>query len=127
MECHSKQDNTDQVQLAVLDILDQTDIIYKNVYNRSGKLVAVTFGLIYDIKLPLNKYMIVSFLEFRRREEEFFLIPKRLFSKISEPCGYIIEIDRSFLNNAPNFGHANVPDWSTSSYYDIVDDYYYLL
>ena len=95
-----------------------------NVYNRQGDKL----GSVYDVMLnKLNgqvAYAIMSFGGFLGMGESYHPLPWRALAYDTRLDGYVVDIDRNRLENAPYYEAGSEPDWSDRSYGQRVDSYY---
>lgn len=95
-----------------------------SVYNRQGEKL----GSVYDVML--NKmngqvaYAIMSFGGFLGVGESYHPLPWRALTYDTRVGGYIVDIDRNRLENAPYYQTGSEPDWSDASYGQKIDTYY---
>lgn len=95
-----------------------------NVYNRQGDKL----GSVYDVMLnKLNgqvAYAVMSFGGFLGMGESYHPLPWRALTYDTGLDGYVVDIDRNRLENAPYYEAGSEPDWSDRSYGQRVDRYY---
>jgi hypothetical protein len=95
-----------------------------SVYNRRGE----DLGSVYDVMI--NKvsgqvaYAIMSFGGFLGMGESYHPLPWRALTYDTRQGGYIVDIDRNRLENAPYYSAGSEPDWSDRSYSQSVDRYH---
>lgn len=95
-----------------------------SVYNRQGE----NLGSIYDIMVNKTSgqvaYAIMSFGGFLGMGESYHPLPWRALAYDTRQGGYVIDADRSRLENAPYYGAGTDPDWSDRTYTKGIDTYY---
>ncbi len=58
---------------------------------------------------------------------EYHPIPWRLLDFDEEVGGYVVDLDREQLKNAPHFAENREPDWSDPVYTARVDEYWLIM
>jgi hypothetical protein len=95
-----------------------------SVYNRQGEKL----GSVYDVMLNKSTgqvaYAIMSFGGFLGMGESYHPLPWRALTYDTRQDGYVVDIDRSRLENAPTYTARDEPDWADRSYSQRVDSYY---
>jgi PRC-barrel domain len=94
-----------------------------SVYNPKGEKL----GSIYDVML--NKmsgqvaYAVMSFGGFLGMGESYHPLPWRALTYDPRQGGYVVDIDRNRLENAPQYSASDEP-WTNRAYGQQVDEYY---
>jgi sporulation protein YlmC with PRC-barrel domain len=95
-----------------------------SVYNRQGEKL----GSVYDVMLNKSSgqvaYAIMSFGGFLGMGESYHPLPWRTLTYNEQQGGYVVDIDRNRLENAPNYPAGSEPNWSDRAYGQKVDSYY---
>jgi hypothetical protein len=105
-------------------LISSSKVTGTNVYNRQEEKL----GSVYDVML--NKmngqvaYAIMSFGGFLGMGESYHPLPWRALTYDTRLGGYLVDIDRNRLENAPYYTTRNEPDWSDRSYGQSIDRYY---
>src|SRR5271168_3375176 len=94
------------------------------VCNAAGE----SLGSIYDVMLDKQSghvtYAVMSFGGFLGIGEKYHPLPWDQLTYSTAQDGYVVNLDKRTLENAPSFGTADVPDWSSPTYRTGIDDYY---
>lgn len=105
-------------------LISAEKVIGTSVYNRQGD----TLGTVYDVMINKTSgqvaYAIMSFGGFLGMGETYHPLPWRSLTYDTNQQGYVVDIDRDKLENAPNYAAGSEPDWSDRSYAQRIDRYY---
>lgn len=95
-----------------------------NVYNRRGE----SLGSIYDVMLDKRSgrvaYAVMSFGGFLGMGERYHPLPWAVLDYDERQSGYVVDLDKKRLENAPSFGVNETPDWANRDYARRIDEYY---
>lgn len=94
-----------------------------NVYNRQGESIGEIYDLMIDKKSGHVAYAIMSFGGFLGMGESYHPLPWSVLDYDESQGGYVVDLDKDRLTNAPNYGMDDTPDWS-GDYGRRIDDYY---
>ena len=98
-----------------------------NVYDTVGNKL----GSIYDIMLDKisgkTRYVIMSFGGFLGVGEKYHPLPWKMLTYDTRLGGYVVDLDRSKLENAPSYTSTDTPDWSDRSYTTRIDEYWLVI
>jgi sporulation protein YlmC with PRC-barrel domain len=94
------------------------------VYNKAGEALGSIYDLMLDKQSGHVNYAIMSFGGFLGIGEKYHPVPWSELTYNTAYDGYVVTLDKRFLENAPSFGTADVPDWSSPTYRTGLDDYY---
>jgi hypothetical protein len=56
--------------------------------------------------------------------ESYHPLPWRVLNYDTRQGGFVIDLDRSQLEKAPNYTASNVPNWSDRAYGSRIDEFY---
>jgi sporulation protein YlmC with PRC-barrel domain len=94
------------------------------VYNNAGEALGSIYDLMLDKQSGQVNYAIMSFGGFLGIGEKYHPLPWSELTFSTANDGYVVNLDKRSLENAPSFGTADVPDWSSPTYRTGIDDYY---
>jgi hypothetical protein len=94
------------------------------VFNTSGEPLGSIHDLMLDKHSGQVKYALMSFGGFLGVGEQFHPLPWAELRYSAQFGGYVANLDKSRLRDAPVFDAAETPDWSSASYYNSIDSYY---
>ena len=94
------------------------------VYNAAGESLGSVYDLMLDKQSGRVSYAIMSFGGFLGIGEKYHPLPWSELTYNTAQDGYVANLDKRILENAPSFGTADVPDWSSATYRTGIDDYY---
>jgi sporulation protein YlmC with PRC-barrel domain len=95
------------------------------VYNNAGEALGSIYDLMLDKQSGQVNYAIMSFGGFLGIGEKYHPLPWSELSYSIANDGYVVNLDKRTLENAPSFGTGDVPDWSSPTYRTGIDDYYH--
>ncbi len=95
-----------------------------DVYNRAGD----TLGEIHDVMIDKRSgqvaYAVMSFGGFLGMGESYHPLPWSILDYDTGMGGYVVDLDKDFLEKAPTYSSSETPNWSDRDYTRRVDDYY---
>ncbi len=95
------------------------------VYNAAGNSLGSIYDLMLDKQSGHVNYAVMSFGGFLGIGEKYHPVPWSELTYSTAYDGYVVNLDKRILENAPSFGMADIPDWSSPSYRTNIDDYYH--
>jgi hypothetical protein len=102
------------------NLISADKVIGTKVYNRREEHLGSVYGLMLNKLNGQVAYAIMSFGGFLGLGESYHPLPWRMLSYDTRLGAYVVDIDRSRLEQAPRY--TTEPDWDT--YRKQVDDYY---
>jgi hypothetical protein len=94
------------------------------VYDRQGE----SLGSIYDVMIDKRSgqvgYAVMSFGGFLGMGESYHPLPWDVLDYDERQDGYVVDLDKERLQNAPHYQATETPDWSNRDYSRRIDDYY---
>ena len=112
---------TSQEQPAVLSA---TTVIGDKVVNPQGE----NLGKIEEVMLDVNDdriaYAVLSFGGFLGMGEKYHPLPWKALTYDPSMGGYVVDLDKRQLENAPTYERSEAPDWGDPSYGRQIDDFY---
>jgi sporulation protein YlmC with PRC-barrel domain len=97
------------------------------VYDRNGKRLGKVDHLIIDKYTGQVAYAVMSFGGFLGIGEKYHPLPWKMLTYDTHLGGYVVDLDRNRLENAPSYDSAVAPDWSDRSYTARIDEYWLLI
>jgi hypothetical protein len=94
------------------------------VYNRNGDHLGTVDNLMIDKFTGHVEYAVMSFGGFLGIGESYHPLPWKALSYDTQMGGYVVDADRSRLEEAPRYTSSDAPDWSDRAYRSRVDDYW---
>ncbi|MBB4184256.1 PRC-barrel domain-containing protein [Sinorhizobium terangae] len=95
-----------------------------NVYNTQGE----SLGSIYDVMIGKRSgqvaYAVMSFGGFLGMGNSYHPVPWQMLEYDERQGGYVVDLDRDRLEDAPYFDEGTTPDWSSPEYGRGIDEYY---
>ena len=89
---------------------------------------AKSLGSIHDVMIDKRSgkvaYAVMSFGGFLGMGESYHPIPWEVLDYDGQQGGYVVDLDKERLHNAPSYGVNDAPDWSNRDYGRQIDDYY---
>lgn len=106
------------------DNIEASRVNGTNVYNAAGE----SLGTVYDIVIGKRdgkvKYAVMSFGGFLGIGEEYHPLPWSQLDYDANMGGFVVDLDKDRLSEAPRYRSDNAPDWNDHEYGRRVDDYY---
>jgi hypothetical protein len=102
------------------NLISADKVVGTKVYNRREEHLGSVYGLMLNKLNGQVAYAIMSFGGFLGLGESYHPLPWRMLSYDTRLGAYVVDIDRSRLEQAPRY--TTEPDWDT--YRKQVDDYY---
>ena len=94
------------------------------VYNFQGEHMGAVRNFVVDKASGRVAYAVMSFGDFLGTHQRYHPIPWQILKYDDRWGGFIVDLNRHRLENAPNFRASQVPNWSDQSLGDRVDQYY---
>ncbi len=95
------------------------------VFDTSGKHLGRVHHLMIDKFSGRVAYVVASFGGFLGIGENWVPLPWRALVYEPRFAGYVIDIDRSKLEKAPNFAAHTAPDWGDRVFNEEIEQYWY--
>ncbi len=95
-----------------------------NVYNRQGESLGSIYDVMIDKRSGQVAYAVMSFGGFLGMGESYHPLPWKVLTYDESQGGYVVDLDKERLQNAPAYGVNDAPDWSNRDYSRRIDDYY---
>lgn len=94
------------------------------VYNPSGEHLGQIDDLVIGKRDGEVKYAIMSFGGFLGMGEEYHPMPWNTLTYEPEKSGYVVNMTKDQLRDAPHYGRQAEPDWADPAYGRSINDYY---
>src|ERR1700723_883464 len=104
------------------NLISADKVVGTAVYNTQGERLGSVYGLMLNKLNGQVAYAIMSFGGFLGLGESYHPLPWRILTYSSELGGYVVDLDREQLENAPRYSAADEVDWA--AYGGRVDSYY---
>jgi hypothetical protein len=95
-----------------------------SVYNREGESLGSIFDVMIDKRCGQVAYAVMSFGGFLGMGESYHPLPWDVLDYDERQGGYVVDLNKERLQNAPHYGANDMPDWSDRQYGREIDDYY---
>lgn len=105
-------------------ILSATTMIGDEVRNREGESLGKIEEIMIDQRTGHVAYAVVSFGGFLGVGNKLFAVPWKALLLDPEEHEFVLDIDKSRLENAPGFDKDNWPSGADRSFLDEVHTYY---
>ena len=106
------------------NLISADKVVGTTVYNRQGENLGSVYGLMLNKLNGQVAYAIMSFGGFLGIGESYHPLPWRALSYDARLGGYVVDLDRNRLQNAPRYSRADDADWLRER--DRIDAYYVL-
>jgi hypothetical protein len=95
-----------------------------SVYNRQGESLGSVYDLMIDKRSGKVAYAVMSFGGFLGMGQSYHPLPWDVLDYDERQGGYVVDVDKERLQNAPSYRVTDSPDWSDRKYGRHIDDYY---
>src|SRR5687767_11450856 len=111
--------------------IDETDrLIASNkvegtaVYNRQGEKLGSVYNFMVDKRSGQVEYAVLSFGGFLGMGDKYHPLPWKALTYDTKQGGFVVDLDKDKLKNAPSYGAGETQGWSDPTYGRRIDDYY---
>jgi len=94
------------------------------VYNRAGDHLGTVDHLMIDKFTGDVEYAVMSFGGFLGIGESYHPLPWHVLTYDTSVGGYVVDVDRSRLEQAPRYTASTQPNWSDPNYRERIDEYW---
>lgn len=95
-----------------------------NVYNARGELLGEIHYIMIDKRLGRVAYAVIAFGGFLGIGERFHPVPWTALRYDDARGGYIVNLSREQLEQAPSYGPNDAPNWEDRAYAARIQSYY---
>jgi hypothetical protein len=95
-----------------------------SVYNRQGETLGKIHNFMVDKATGQVAYAVLSFGGFLGMGESYYPLPWKALTYDTRQDGYVVDLDKNRLENAPNYAATTRPNWSDQSYGRSIDQFY---
>ena len=95
------------------NLISADKVIGTNVYNRAGEKLGSVYALMLNKLNGQVAYAVMSFGGFLGIGESYHPLPWRILTYDTRMGGYVVDLDRRQLEDAPTYTAASEPDWRT--------------
>src|ERR1700731_134810 len=125
MDTYATGTTTDDTALEETDRLIASDKVEGTaVYNRQGERLGTAHNFMVDKSSGRVAYAVMSFGGFLGMGESYHPLPWRVLYYDTRQGGFVIDLDRSRLEEAPSYMASNVPNGSDHTYGSRIDEFY---
>jgi sporulation protein YlmC with PRC-barrel domain len=112
-------------QRETLGIIAASKVNGTKVYNQAGEALGSIYDLMLDKQSGHVTYAVMSFGGFLGIGEKYHPLPWDQLTYSTAQDGYVVNLDKRILENAPSYGMSDLPDWSSPTYRSGIDEYYH--
>ena len=94
------------------------------VYNRKGEKLGTVQNFMVDKRSGQVAYAVMSFGGFLGIGEEYHPLPWKVLTYDTNLGGYVVDLDRKRLEDAPRYRRASEPNWADPAYGTGLSNYY---
>lgn len=94
------------------------------VYNTDGEHLGHVYDLMIDKRSGVVAFALMSFGGFLGIGERFHPLPWGMLDYDETTRGYVVDLDRKTLEDAPNYGFGDSPDWQNVRLRTDIYDHY---
>ena len=94
-----------------------------NVYNRQGEKLGSIYNFIVDKMTGQVEYAVLQFGGFLGLGSDYFPVPWAILEYDQDQGGYVVDLDKETLENAPRYAANEAPNF-TSRYASDIDTAY---
>lgn len=94
------------------------------VYDRQGNKMGTIHTLMIDKTSGRTAYAVMSFGGFLGIGDRYHPLPWEKLTYDTRQGGYVVDIDRDTLEQAPTYGSSETPDWSDRSWDERLHGHY---
>ena len=94
------------------------------VFNRQGERLGAIYNFMVDKRSGQVEYAVLSFGGFLGIGENYYPLPWKKLTYDTSLGGYVVDLDKNRLQNAPSFAANDNPNWRDPDYGRRIDDFY---
>ena len=94
------------------------------VYNRQGERLGTVKNFMVDKRSGQVAYAVMSFGGFLGMGQSYHPLPWKVLTYDTGKGGYVVDLSKDQLQNAPSYAASETPNWSDPGYGRRIDDYY---
>jgi sporulation protein YlmC with PRC-barrel domain len=98
-----------------------------SVYNPKGERLGKVDHLMIDKFTGQVAFAVMSFGGFLGIGEKYYPLPWKMLRYDTRLEGYVVDLDRNKLENAPSYTSTDTPDWSDRSYTARIEEYWLMI
>ena len=95
-----------------------------DVYDRQGTSLGSVYDVMIDKRSGKVAYAVMSFGGFLGMGQSYHPLPWDVLDYDEGRGGYVVDLDKERLTNAPHYDETNSPNWSSPEYGRRIDEYY---
>jgi sporulation protein YlmC with PRC-barrel domain len=112
-------------QRETLGMIAASKVNGTKVYNKVGEALGSIYDLMLDKQSGHVIYAVMSFGGFLGIGEKYHPLPWDQLTYSTAHDGYVVDLNKQILENAPFYGVSDAPDWSSPTYRSGIDEYYH--
>lgn len=105
-------------------VLSSSTITGDDVRNPAGENLGSIKDLMIDLTTGTVRFAVVSFGGFLGMGNKLFAVPFEALQLDTDKKGFVLNVDKAKLENAPGFEPDNWPDFADQAFADSVSSYY---
>lgn len=94
------------------------------VYNRQGERLGTVYNFMVDKYSGQVAYAVMSFGGFLGMGQSYHPLPWKVLCYDTTKGGYVVDLDKERLKQAPSFAAGQTPNWSDRGWSKSIDEYY---
>jgi sporulation protein YlmC with PRC-barrel domain len=95
-----------------------------SVYNRQGESLGSVYNVMIDKQSGQVAYAVLQFGGFLGIGSDYFPLPWKKLHYDTRMGGYVVDIDKDRLEQAPRYSAERSPDWADPAYGRSIDRHY---
>ena len=105
------------------DLIASNKVEGTAVYNRQGERLGTVYNFMVNKRSGQVAYAVMSFGGLLSMGESYHPLPWNALTYDTNQGGYVVDLDKNRLRNAPSYSTAEIPTWNRE-YGRRIDDYY---
>ena len=101
-----------------------SDVLGASIYNLGGEPIGRVGDIVIERTDGKIKYAILSFGSYFGSGHDYFPMPWTELKYNQYLDGFVIDVTRQLLENAPRYTAGNDPDWNSQAYEETIQNYY---
>jgi hypothetical protein len=106
------------------DLIASNKVEGTAVYSRQGERLGSVYNFMVNKRSGQVAYAVLSFGGFLGIGDNYYPLPWTVLTYDTGKGGYVVDLDKDRLQNAPSYAASETPDWSAPGYGRRIDDYY---
>jgi len=106
------------------NVVRTDDVIGKKVMSFDNESLGKIEEIVLDKVSGTCHYVVLSFGGFLGMGDKYFALPWKSISYNTDVDGFVLNVDKDRLKNAPGFDKDNWPDFADQTYQKSLSDFY---